>query len=380
MHATATPLLALKEAQNCDGCHNGGRRERPLFERRCTLDCQGCHIDPAGGGARNQWGYYYTHDQMALFNFFKPIDPLKDKSRFDIHTDMRLATRKADDKDARTFPMGAEYTIRARPFIKYIHGVYTMSLLGRVKDDALRPNRDETRRFRDKYSLMVDNLPLALYGRFYKGQPMYGLRRANHSLWIRERIGLDQYAQTEAWEAGGTPTVPFIRYSQMSGDPEADPADRQVGTSVHGGMRGVTAGWHVNFSLWETKSEKAAIEMSALGLGFAWFDVIGYAERNWRDVKPSSDFLNGEFDDSPLRLHPDSTISEYNLSYAGIPGVIIGIVYEEMQLENGEGTKMNYFVDTHIIPFVQFELWFRQEQGFRTADDVLAILHTYADF
>src|SRR5687768_2640390 len=85
----ATPLIALKESNNCGGCHKPGRSQRPFLERRCTLNCQGCHIDPSGGGGRNQWGAYYTQADsgVAALNFFEPADPLTDTSRADIHFD-----------------------------------------------------------------------------------------------------------------------------------------------------------------------------------------------------------------------------------------------------------------------------------------------------
>ena len=40
---------------------------------------------------------------------------------------------------------------------------------------------------------------------------MYGIKRVNHTLWIRQRVGLDQFATTRAAEIGLTPTVPFFR-------------------------------------------------------------------------------------------------------------------------------------------------------------------------
>src|SRR5690606_9251731 len=119
----------------------------------------------------------------------------------------------------------------------------------------------------------------------YRGQPLYGVRRPNHTLWIRERIGLDQFAMTEAIEVGGTPNVPYLRGSLMQGDPYANDEDKQKGSSFHGGFRGVTLGWHVNGSTWSTESEKTAIKMQALGAGLKPWKFVLMAERNWRDVE-----------------------------------------------------------------------------------------------
>ncbi|MDA9951705.1 cytochrome c3 family protein, partial [Oligoflexaceae bacterium] len=152
-------MHALKEAQNCAGCHNKGRSQRPFLERRCTLDCQGCHIDPNGGGARNQWGYYYSQDQMNAINLLKPIDPLKDTSRADVHLDSRYIQQKVGGK-TRAFPMSNEITFRVRPFVKYLHFTYTNILMGREGDSLYRIVNEGDRRFRERYGVMVDNLPL----------------------------------------------------------------------------------------------------------------------------------------------------------------------------------------------------------------------------
>lgn len=54
--ATAEPWLSSRFSQNCAGCHAPGRFNRPAIGRRCTLSCQGCHVNPNGGGMRNKYG------------------------------------------------------------------------------------------------------------------------------------------------------------------------------------------------------------------------------------------------------------------------------------------------------------------------------------
>lgn len=396
----ATPLLALKEAQNCQGCHNPGRSQRPVLDRRCTLDCQGCHIDPSGAGARNQWGYYYSQDQLALFNFYKPIDPLKDTSRFDLHYDGRVIQRQTPEGQ-RTFPMSSELTLRLRPFIEYLHVTYAGLYMGRIGDRSFRAARDDDRRYLEKYSVMIDNLPMALYVKAGRGQPVYGLRRPNHSLWIRERIGLDQFALTDGIDFGGTPNVPFIRGSVMQGDPRSPPEDRQVGTTVHGGLRGVTLGWHLNGSAWDSRSKKNQVHMRALGGGLRPWKFILMGERNFRTVTtltPSGD--TSGWQSLASRIHPSSQIDEWTVAFDGIPGVILGSVYEsldesplEPQADPQDGAvppvramgrtrskRRSLFVDLHPVPNLQVEIWQRQETGSRDLRDVLVVAHLYGDF
>ena len=379
--AHATPLIALREANNCGGCHLPGRGQRPVLDRRCTLDCQGCHIDPAGAGPRNQWGYYYAQDQLSSVNFFKPIDPLQDDSRFDIHYDGRVIEQQLDHDQQRTYPMSSELTLRVRPFVSYVNLIYQAMLFGRVGDQSFRAVRGDHRRMQEKFALMIDNLPMDTYVRAYRGEPMYGLRRPNHSLWIRERIGLGQFALTDAVEVGGTPNVPFMRASYMHGDPYALREDRQVGTSAHGGMRGVSYGWHVNGSAWQTQSEKAKIGMRALGAGLKPGPFVLMAERNWRSVTAlNNPQAQASWHSPDLNVWPSSEISEYTAAFTGLTGFMAGAVFEELHDASRDSLRRSAFLDFHPSPFLQFEIWRRYESGTRHLFDTLAVAHLYADF
>ena len=375
--AQGTPLIALREVQNCDGCHKGGRSQKPFLWRRCTLDCQGCHVDPAGAGPRNEWGYYYSHDQMAMVDFIQPIDPLQDKSFFDVHYDARL-TQYQGPGGSKTFPMSSEATFRLKPFRKMLSFSYSSLLLGNPSDALFRMVNEGDRRYRERWAVMVDALPLNTYVRYYKGQPMYGLRRPNHTLWIRERIGLGPYATTEATEAGGTPNVPYWRVSQMTGDPYVAEELRQKGTSYHGGFRGVTLGWHINASGWDTSSDSHRIKMSALGAGANIFGLIVYGEKNSRTV----DVVEGGTASAgmPTRPHPSSEITEFSVAAAFIPGVMFGSILETYKDDVTESKRNNFFIDLHPIPFLQLELWMRRETGARDFSDTMAIVHLYGDW
>ena len=375
----STPLIALREVQNCDGCHNGGRSQQPVLWRRCTLDCQGCHTDPAGAGPRSEWGYYYANDQMAMVNFFKPEDPLKNQGFFSVHYDGRLTVLKQDGGNQQTFPMSSELTMRVKPLTRWLHFSYSALLLGRPEDMSFRIVNEGDRRFRERWSVMVDALPMNTYVRAYRGQPMYGLRRPNHTLWIRERIGLGPFATTEAVEAGGTPNVPYWRVSSMSGDPYIAASRRQKGSTWHGGFRGVTLGWHINGSGWNTSSDTHNITMNAVGSGGNAFGLILYGERNWRDVEVLAEATDvSPFD--PSRVHPSSSISEYTIAWGGFTGIMFGLIQEEMLTAAGESKRQNLFVDLHPVPILQLELWKREESGVRRVSDTLAILHLLADF
>ena len=78
MKLTAEPWLSTRYAQNCAGCHSPGRKNLVPKDRRCSLSCQGCHVNPNGGGMRSFYGkwnskYWLRSTRLKKINIISTL-------------------------------------------------------------------------------------------------------------------------------------------------------------------------------------------------------------------------------------------------------------------------------------------------------------------
>ncbi|MGK0359985.1 MAG: hypothetical protein ACI9U2_002291 [Bradymonadia bacterium] len=68
--AEALPLYTARGGRTCDNCHslpNTWYDPEDIGDRKCTLSCAGCHVDPSGGGLRTASGRYYGEATLPMF-------------------------------------------------------------------------------------------------------------------------------------------------------------------------------------------------------------------------------------------------------------------------------------------------------------------------
>ncbi len=71
--AQALPLYSQRSGRTCGNCHVSPTVEDPegwdnpeLMERKCTMTCVSCHVDPVGGGLRNTSGRYFGASTVSI--------------------------------------------------------------------------------------------------------------------------------------------------------------------------------------------------------------------------------------------------------------------------------------------------------------------------
>ncbi len=283
--ARSTTMYAARSGRTCDNCHvTPNRWANPkLSERKCTLSCQSCHVDPAGGGMRNASGRFYgqatvpviatsprptadwdrnlpwlgRRDKATTYSHILPMGPstfeksvayadsiddrwawglpageskmalfngrygaLNADPVFRIGYDVRLATLLG--AGALFFPMQVDI-----PFA--LHPVHHATLLintgarGRPQGYSATFDQDRSFYFREAF-LLIHELPYQGYVKGGRFTPSYGLRLDDHTSRIRREFELDgslPETRVTGIEVGVAPNYPFIQASYFRSTSQA---------------------------------------------------------------------------------------------------------------------------------------------------------------
>ncbi|HEX5131507.1 MAG TPA: hypothetical protein VFX92_03355 [Candidatus Krumholzibacteria bacterium] len=273
--ASGTPEYAARAGRTCDNCHvSPNRWENPaLASRKCTLSCQGCHVDPAGGGMRTVSGRFYgratlpsiatsprptadwdrnirgRRDRATSYNDNIPYGPstMADSRAYRDSISDRWAWGTPPG-ETRYGPFQGRYgDLRADPVLRFggdfrmgallsqsalvfpmqvdigtmLHPVHHVTVLANVgargQSSGYSDTFDDshTPYFREAFALLHE-FPFQAYAKAGRFVPSYGLRLDDHTSRIRREFELDGSlpdARVTGVEVGAAPNYPFIQAS-----------------------------------------------------------------------------------------------------------------------------------------------------------------------
>lgn len=246
----AIPLYTMAAANECDTCHIEpiGWMNPDMSERRCTLDCSGCHVSNAGGGMRLADGKYFGKEVLPIFGT-RPsslADPMKylskgfptegrwdwtegwrgwwpgkvkhttiterygdidPKPKWDLGGDFRAAflTQSGNPDSPFVFPMQADLYF-LNESVRDLQVYVAAGLQGKKNTDAY--SADETSF--DDY-VAVKELFLKYRGshntwfRIGRFVPRFGWRTPDHTAYARQVLGFNQNFQGTGIDIGYNP-------------------------------------------------------------------------------------------------------------------------------------------------------------------------------
>ncbi len=276
--ARGTPQYAARAGRACDNCHltPNGWTNPPLAQRKCTLSCQGCHVDPAGGGMRTVSGRFYARATLPMIatsprptvDWDRNVPRLGRRDRATTYTH-HLPTGPADFTAARAWadsvsdrwawadPLGGPSTnlgplagrygaLRADPLLRVgvdirVARLVTGGLSFPMQFDlpvrfhplhhvmffanpGVRGRRSGYQRAFDDPAtpylregfVMLHELPYQAYAKAGRFVPSFGLRLDDHTTRTRRGFELDASrpdARVTGVEIGAAPNYPFVQAS-----------------------------------------------------------------------------------------------------------------------------------------------------------------------
>ena len=217
-------------------------RAYPYFRTTSGTDtCGACHVSPAGGGPLTEWGRGETGDTLARGGdgaFLHGLVGLP--GWLDVGGDLRLAALVNDVGDSggaevAAFPMQLE--LNARVARGAWHAVGVAGVLGSVRGDpttveAVAPAPAAPWLVSSAHYVMWMPAERGPYARAGKFATPYGLRHADHTLYVRRRLGLGVYEEPYALSGGHVGARWDVHATAFVSDPWRGPADRDVGGAL----------------------------------------------------------------------------------------------------------------------------------------------------
>lgn len=396
----ALPVYAISSASSCDTCHIEplGWANPDMSARRCTLDCVGCHVSPAGGGLRTPDGQYYGKEVLPTWgtrpsSFAKPekyrprgspkrgkyslkdgfsgwwagktdhttiderygdIDP---SPVWNYGGDFRIMALRStigeQEPQNYVFPMQADlYAMNesVKDLILYVSaGVQSRKSSEQFDNAELRDN------FTIREIFMKYRLPYNSYVRFGRISPRYGWKVDDHSAFMRQDLGFNQYFSAFGMDAGYNPNYFYadmsLYYQGLARWP-GERLERGIGTTINTGFRDL--GWQAGASFGYLNRRFGFDQATAgvqWGLNLNPLVYYGSADlkRNFSDLEGVDDFT-GFY-----------TYNELNMNLSR--GVYARFKYDwgdtSIRVKDDHKHRVQLALDWHPYTFVDLEFAYR---------------------
>ncbi len=253
LDASALPQFAVRSSQSCAVCHVDPKnqwRNPDLRDRKCTLNCNSCHVNPTGAGMRNEAGLYYGWTQNAsestelarrMQAWYLEDDLSSEGSSgpgtaerydgirphpkvqlgFDLRT-MAHSSFSADSTDTKFFPMQTDFHLAIRPINPREITEGRLTLLATMGAEGSRFAEYDgfTDRFFVKEALaLYDDLPYQAYLKVGRFLPPFGWRMDDHTAYVRQSLSFDHERQVSGLEVGINPNFPYAHLAVYTTDP-----------------------------------------------------------------------------------------------------------------------------------------------------------------
>lgn len=402
--AQATPFYTLQAASRCNTCHvepMGWANPERHRDRRCTLDCQGCHLTPSGGGARTALGRFYGEEVLPMWGPrpSEAANPLRllpegypSEGRYSLLRGFEgwwpgeVEFRTIPDRygsinpspviqggaDVRSMAVVPTDSVPGREFAAFpmelqgYLGYHPLSNLSAYLDFGYQGStRDGVngggsgRSFADVFWLrelhvMLHDLPRGGYVRAGRFTLPYGWRLPDHTAYTRRGM-FDQYRQAYGVEGGLSANEGWANVSLWRQGFDTWPGDAQApgaGFTAQGGVRylGMTAGAALHVMQGRDGVDDERMFGPLWGLSLDPFVYLG--ELDWRRLGSGDDRR-----DAILQLH--------ELRYTGIRGLTPKARWEwedpNVLYRDDQTHRFVAGVEWNVYKYVQIDAVYRRE-------------------
>lgn len=421
--AQAVPQFAVRSARACNNCHVAPIDwHDPAIElRKCSLNCNTCHVNPTGGGLRTAAGIFYGREILPLWaiggrpgdeDWSKPLNRPASQPKSPINYaaprpnsaeryggitsnpwwqlgfDIRGMAYFPEEEglDTSVFPMQMDLHAAVRPYNPEDTNEGRVTLLTTLGFEGSRTEQfDNTldRFFVKEWMAILHDLPYQLYAKAGRFLPAFGWRLDDHTAFIRQGQTFDNERQVTGVEVGVNPNYLYAHASVFYPSPDWESPidiDSGIGTAWSVGYRDFF--WQAGGSfLFENASTG-----SDVWLGANWSINLHEALHPW---KWGSEFLPiiylGEFD---VRLtSPDGgdgrtgLTAFHEINVWPIDGINIKLRYDWQDPDIGflDDHRHRYTAGLEIHPVTGIELIlqyrFNDEPAGISNNDALIQIH-----